>query len=225
MAFPVLDGRVFGDPNWTPVPANNLGGVAGVYFKMVRGLDPSGVDSVMVGIMVSKVPALIPSSQVQVILGFVFDETADPPPCAWRLHVQPFANGTPQQQMTLAAADACYWRQAPPSTNNTLGWNGPEAVKHQAWLSSNSKVWSYSNAQGTWSMELKLPVNLVNCLGDLSLAFPPAGTAFRLYVDVLSTPNGGGAGNSQYPWPAGMGITGPIVQNTPSWSQWNSFTL
>jgi hypothetical protein len=223
MAFPSLTGKVLGDPNWTPVPANNLGGSASIYFKVVRGQDAGGVDSVMVGVMVYKVTALIPSDQIRVVLGFVFDESADPPPCAWRIHIQPFAGANPNQMMTLPAADVPYWRQAPPSTDNTQGWNGPEMTKHQAWLTNNTKVWSYNNASGEWALEVKLPVNNVDCNGDLSLAFPPVGTPFALYVDVLASPTGGAA--NQYPWPSTLQIQGQIVQNTPSWTGWNEFTL
>jgi hypothetical protein len=223
MALPNLDGKVLGDPAWTPIPANLLAGNANIYFKMVRGLDAGGVDSVMIGIMVNKLADLVPSNQIRVVLGFIFDQSSDPPPCAWRIHIQPFAGANPNQMMTLAPADVPYWRQAPPSTDNTLGWNGPEATKHQAWLTNNTKVWSYSNALGEWSLEVKLPVNLVNCNGDQSLAFPAPGTPFALYVDVLDSPTGGSG--YQYPWPSTLPIEGGIFTNTPPWSEWDDFTL
>jgi hypothetical protein len=203
-----------------------MGGTNTIYFKMIRGVDPADNNEyVVVGIMVNRVVALVPTANIRVVLGFIMDTSQDPPPCAWRFHVKPFIDGAPtqMQKISIPAADVPFWRDPPPSANNTIGWNTPSPAHTVPWLGTLAKAWSYSNAQGMWSMELKLPVNLVDCSGNQSVWFPPPTNSFRFYANVISTPTGGGA-TYQAPWPSTLPINGPIDKNTPYWSQWNYFS-
>lgn len=227
MALPTLDGKVYGDPNWTPMTANYMGGTNTIYFKMIRGVDPADNNEyVVVGVMVNRVAALSPSPDIRVVFGFIMDTSQDPPPCAWRFHVKPFANAAPPQMQSIVipAGDVPFWRDPPPSGNNTIGWNTPSPAQNVPWLGARTRAWSYANPLGMWSMELKLPVNLVDCSGNLSVWFPPPANSFRFYANVLSAPIGGGA-TYQASWPSTLPINGDIESNTPPWSNWNYFSV
>jgi hypothetical protein len=217
---PNMTGKVPRDPAWSGATKVSIGPSGASYFVIGHLPDSTGQDYVYVGVFMND---FIPSSSTRAILGFVTllpDLNAMPPPpvpCAWKIHVWPIPPATPSLANTIQ-----YWRNCPPwGAGGAGGWNQPggdtdlpPAGPVNGWLQSWTPVWNPPNSQ-MWSFEMKIPFNPAGDFGDEGIWFPPGPTPFYMYLNVLSTPNGGSGGNIQAPWPSGGTIMGPIETGTP----------
>lgn len=222
-AAPVIEGKVHTEAVWATALQVPLGSTGITYFRIGRYTDPgTGKQHVYLGFFANEFQ---PTMNARVVLAF--QTLYNPPPgptCAWKIHVSPFDLAVPSM-VSITPKQIEYWRNPPPPGNPASGWNMPGGSTvvpptnpTNAWILNNTRAWYF--ATNMWSMEMKIPVNAAGNYTDAGIWFPPAGTMWRLFVNVLNTPNAGAGGNIQRPWPATTLQMGQISTNTPDVGLW-----
>lgn len=147
-----------------------------------------------------------PGAPDRVVLGLNTKTTL--PICAWKVHFTPLP--APASGGQIPGDE--FWR-------SPLNWNaGPGTIQPTAagWPYPNSKSWSQGGGSNAWSMETRVPI--IGGFANTGCWFPPAGTPFGLYLDVLNSSNAGAPGNQQFSW--GPAMAGDIRTHTPDITTW-----
>jgi hypothetical protein len=209
---PAMDGVVAADPGWNGAGRVDLdlaGVVPQVYARFVRTSS-----HVYLGLSVNT-PPLAPTTDDRVVLCL---STSDAQ-AAWRIHIQPFGSSVAAGLVNPAVVE--YWRNSSTWKGNVGPQNPSDSFNPAPWLQPASIPINYVNTS-FWEMELKIPIetNIANDDNRTAVYFPPVGTSFKLYLNVLRVSANGYA--FQYPWKTSSKIDPTLLTGTPEPAAWST---
>jgi hypothetical protein len=209
---PTMDGQVASDPGWNGAGRVDLdlsGVVPQVYARLVRT-----ATHVYIGLSVNT-PPLAPTSNDRIVICL---STSDAQ-AAWRIHIQPYSDSVSIGQGQAAFIE--YWRNSSTWKGNVSPQNPSDPAAPAPWLQT-AQVPTFFHGLSFWEMELKIPIesNLANDDLRTGVYFPPIGTSFKLYFNILRVSGAGYA--FQYPWKSSSKIDPTLLSGTPEPTAWAS---
>ena len=208
---PTLDGGVVGDLGWDGSARIDLdcpGAVPETWARWTRT-----ATHVYLGLVVTT-PGLAPNPNDRIVLALRTHDDAT----AWRIHITPFGLSTPLGPGH--PQEVKFWR-------NSATWNGnviaqTPSTGNATWLMPDQIHFDYSGGDH-WELELRMPIesNVGSAGSSNAVYFPPVGTAFRVYLNLVKTEGASGYA-FQYPWRSGSTLKTSITKGTPPFTDWGT---
>jgi hypothetical protein len=199
--FPTINGVVDNDAGWLNMSSavlDNPGLGCTALFKIARHSEATN-NFVDLGVITDPYSM---SDETYLVLG-IRSPMAGGGYCSWKMIVQfPVPNttiGTKLSPSNIWFGRDCPTESDPDGGWNTAGYKYSQPKPHWLWDTK------FSHKLNRWQLELKIPTNAG--VADDGIYFPPIGTAFRLYVCVISKQTDG-TYTPHLPWPPNSSMAG-----------------